>query len=426
MWFPALVLGYELVLLLRRKRHPVALARLWAPALLFAAAIAWVGVQVTTLVPGSVVHPIWGMASEALGAPLPGAISVNPQLSLLALMRLLTDASVFWLSLQLCREPARAFWLVEAVVAIIFAYSLYGLGLFALDRSAIPFFDATAVGPFVRSTFVNRDNFATYAGLGLTGAAALILQFYRHAVPDLDGARSFRLAQLIEATGARGWRLLGAGLVILVALLGTASRGGVLSTALALVAVLGLTFARAERRGARRVEAILFVAVALLAGFFFFGDRIAGRIAEAGLTDTSRAAAYAIILRAIVDAPWFGFGYGVFADVFPMYRDQSISPDGVWDMAHNSYLEVLLGLGLVFGGALIASIGLLAGRAWRGALTRRRNATVPIVAASGALLVGVHALVDFSLEIEAVALTFAALLGAGVAQADSSRHGLSD
>jgi hypothetical protein len=40
--------------------------------------------------------------------------------------------------------------------------------------------------------------------------------------------------------------------------------------------------------------------------------------------------------------------------------------------------------------------------------------------------VGVHALVDFSLQIQAVALTFMAVLGAGVAQSEISQQPLND
>jgi hypothetical protein len=43
-----------------------------------------------------------------------------------------------------------------------------------------------------------------------------------------------------------------------------------------------------------------------------------------------------------------------------------------------------------------------------------------------ACLVGINSLVDFGLEIQAVTLTFAAMLGAGVAQSESSRVALSD
>ena len=46
--------------------------------------------------------------------------------------------------------------------------------------------------------------------------------------------------------------------------------------------------------------------------------------------------------------------------------------------------------------------------------------------ARAAFLVGIHASVDFSLQIQAVALTFIAILGAGVAQAESSRVSLND
>jgi O-antigen ligase len=100
-----------------------------------------------------------------------------------------------------------------------------------------------------------------------------------------------------------------------------------------------------------------------------------------------------------------------------MFRDDSLSIWEFWDKAHNTYLEVLQGLGLVFGAMLIASVVWLAWECIRGATARQRNATIPAIAASVSVLVGVHALVDFSLQIQAVTLTYMAVLGAGVAQA---------
>ena len=95
-------------------------------------------------------------------------------------------------------------------------------------------------------------------------------------------------------------------------------------------------------------------------------------------------------------------------------------------MAHNTYLEVFQGLGLLFGSMLVASIGLLVLRCVKGAMTRRENEMIPCVAVGIAFLVGAHSLVDFSLQIQAVAVTFMALLGAGVAQSESSRLMLAD
>ena len=97
-----------------------------------------------------------------------------------------------------------------------------------------------------------------------------------------------------------------------------------------------------------------------------------------------------------------------------------------WTMAHNTYLEVFQGLGILFGLMLVASIALLARRCAKGAMTRQENEMIPCVAAGIAFLVGAHSLVDFSLQIEAIAVTFMAVLGAGVAQSQSSRLMLAD
>ena len=91
-----------------------------------------------------------------------------------------------------------------------------------------------------------------------------------------------------------------------------------------------------------------------------FGDVLVGKITEFGFHDNSRMAVYMIAMRSILGAPLLGYGYGTFADVFPMFRDQSVGTLGKWEMAHNTYLEVFQGLGLVFGSMLVASIVLLA------------------------------------------------------------------
>ena len=425
-WFPTLVFIYELSLLVRKRRHPIALKRLAIPAGLFALVLLWIGVQVSTWVPSTMVHPIWSMSADVLGTAGSGSISVNPDATTLGLMRLLTDASALWIAIQLCRNAVRAHLLLRAISLIVAIYSAYGLILAAFFGGGIPFFDVLDVGGFVRASFVNRNSFATYAGLGLVVTIALILRLYRHEIPDQTGLRSYRLNKLIEATGSRGWLLVGSGIVTLVALLGTVSRGGILAAALGIFCLIILSFTRQRRRRTEQIEAILFVTLALVAGFVFFGDLIVGRITASGLGDTSRLAVYTLTARSILDAPLLGFGYGTFADVFPMYRDGSISALGVWDKAHNTYLEVWQGLGLIAGTSLMAALALVVLQCFVGAIRRRQNASPAIIASAATMLVGLHAFVDFSLQIEAVTLTYMAILGAGLAQSESSRHAVSD
>ena len=421
--FPGLAALYEISLLIRGRRHPVGIRNIAVPSALFAAVVAWIAFQTFTPVPASLVNPIWGMAGDALGRPLAGSISVNRDLTTLALLRLVTAASAFWLALQLCRNGARAGILLVSVAAIGCLFAAYGLVV--LKTGQLPWLDIPSDGSRVTSTFVNHNSFATYAGIGLVAITGVVLNLYRHEV--IAGA-SWRmwLASFIETTGQRGATLLGGGFVILVALLFTGSRGGVIATGLGLLALGVLAQRRGRNRDRRLLGSILFGAVLVAATVYAFGGIVLSNLDERGITDASRMSIYLLTLRSIFDAPVLGYGYGTFVDVFPMYRDKSISVEGVWGQAHDTYLEVFQGLGLVFGTLLIAAVVLLALRCARGSIRRRENAMVPAVAASAACLVGVHALVDFSLQIQAVALTFMALLGAGVAQSESSRLAIED
>jgi hypothetical protein len=60
---------------------------------------------------------------------------------------------------------------------------------------------------------------------------------------------------------------------------------------------------------------------------------------------------------------------------------------------------------------LIGSVLALVFACAKGAKTLQRNATIPAVAVGVSALVGVHALVDFSLQIQAITLTYMAILG---------------
>ena len=423
--FPGLAALYEISILVPGGSHPIGIRNLAAPAALFAAVVIWIWVQTVGWTFSPPTHPIWTMAAEALGKPLEGRMSVNRDLTTIALIRLLTAASVFWVAVQLCRDSARAGFFLRAIAAIAGLYAAYGLAAFALSTGRVPWLESPASGGFVSSTFVNHNSFATYAGLGLITICGLIFRRYRREVVTA-GPRGLRIASFIEATGQGGAILLAGAFVLLVALLLTGSRGGVIATGSGLFALGVLTFRRGNKRATEAIGTIAIGAVLAVATLFAFGDVFVANIAERGIGDAGRVAVYLITLRSILDAPLLGHGYGTFADVFPLYRDRSISVQGTWEQAHSTYLEIFQGLGLVFGSMLVACVVLLVLSCIRGATTRQENVTVPRVAASVAFLVGVHALVDFSLQIQAIALTFMAVLGAGVAQSQSSRVALAD
>ena len=107
--FPGLVIIFELSLLIRGERHPVAIRQLKVPAALFAAVVLWILIQNATWTPDWLHHPIWQMTADALDKPVAGSISVNRELTSLALLRLVTAAGAFWIAVQLCRDRGGPF-----------------------------------------------------------------------------------------------------------------------------------------------------------------------------------------------------------------------------------------------------------------------------------------------------------------------------
>lgn len=424
--FAGLAAAYEILLLVGGKRHPVSVRTVAWSAILFAAVVAWIFIQTATWLPKSLDHPIWPMAAEMLGKKMPGSISVNRDLTTLALLRLLTSASVFWLALQLCRDPVRANRLFTSIAVIGVIYAVYGLIQFALFPRTVLWLDNELMAGRLTSTFVNKNHYATYAAIGLLTTIGLVVRVYREGLGSGGASLRRRVADLIEITGQKAALMLGFGILMFAALLATLSRGGILAFALGLVMLIVLTFVRGGKSSAG-IQLLTFILIVFLAGgFFVFGDALASRVFREGIYDSGRLDVYRLVFNSIFDSPFLGVGYGTFSDVFPLIRDRSIGLPGVWDKAHNTYLEVLQGLGLVFGSMLILCVFILVFKCVRGSIVRRLNSTVPAIAAAVGFLVGVNALVDFSLQIQAVTLTFMAILGAGVAQSESSTLVLSD
>jgi O-antigen ligase len=127
----------------------------------------------------------------------------------------------------------------------------------------------------------------------------------------------------------------------------------------------------------------------------------------------------AAVLRAIGDNWLTGTGYGSFGDIFPLY--QPLNVVGYVDLAHNDYLENALELGVPAAVLLVAAVLYLACCCLVGVFRRRRDVIYPLAGTAATVMVGVHSAFDFSLQIPAVTVTYAVLLGIGVAQSTGTR-----
>ena len=91
-----------------------------------------------------------------------------------------------------------------------------------------------------------------------------------------------------------------------------------------------------------------------------------------------------------------------------------------YDRAHNTWLENAFELGLPAALILYGAMFGIAMTCWRGVRRRHRDWVYPAAGVGVSVLVGVHAVLDFSLQIPAVAMLYALVMGVACAQAFSS------
>lgn len=389
-------------------------ARLRGPLILFAATCGWIIIQYLPLGFGD---PIWSIAAQAIGEPLRARITVNPQATLTGLLHLVAYAAVFWLSLQLSRRPEMAMRGLKALTLIGGIYALYGLIIYLSGNKTLLFYQRWAYQGSLTSSFVNRNSYATFAGLCFLPTTLLLLTNIRQTL-SLNWSLKRRLARLIEQlVQDYGWQTA-CFLLSLVALMLTGSRAGIASSALGFL-VLGLFFLRNRSLRPTHLIAIaiglaMLGALAWLLGAQTLKQRYKTDMIE--MSGTIRHEMNLIGITALQSAPLTGTGYGTYPDIITAYRTDAISPLTRIDKAHNVYLENAIELGLPAALCLNAAIALLAYGCLKGALTRRRSWAMPALGVAATTLVALHSLVDFSLQIPAVSLLYAFIMGLAFSQ----------
>ena len=385
---------------------------------LFCIPVGWILLQASGMAPQSWIHPFWQLAAEQLQPTLKGHISLAPQESWTALMRLLSYGVVFLLSLQFNQHSDRAILTFKALAFAGLAYAFYGLIIYLGDFKVILWFDYPA-SP-MRSTFINRNSYATYAGLTLLACIPFMLDSlqgsYRHGLSSNYGRQYF-----FENVVLKGWLPLLMVITLISALLMSQSRGGILSTTLAIFMLLIIRVVSGKIPQKRTL--VWFIVLIAFFAWFSLGqqsiDNVVRRFDAINPESEGRTMVYNLLGKANSENRWLGVGYGSFEKSFRLYRDETIS--GLYDKAHNTYLENIFELGLFQAWALFLAILWLALVCLRGVWVRRRNWIYPAIGVAATVLVGAHALVDFSLQIPAVAYTYALIMGVAVAQSLPTR-----
>jgi hypothetical protein len=405
--------------------HPI--RRLALPALCIVAALGWAFAQsvdlqtvarLTGLDLSLLANPIWAKASAALGRDAGSYISVAPEATRHAIFTSVLSVGAFLLAFELGRDRDRALTLLGGIVVIAVIYAAAALASFYLqiDPQSFVMPDRRASADLLAGPFEERNHFATFLGLGALAGMGLFVETVRPAVMWERGFRVMLRSLTFAMKGVNLLWLVATGVIIAVLLL-TQARGGIIAFLIGTIALIvalavGRRWTAGEERGQRAMTALLVLVLGVSIGVAL--QPLLGRTGVEGVSDETREALVQASMNAIQSAPLLGNGFGAFEAYYPLVADGSLAA-GVKE-ANNDLLETLADLGLLAGGAFIAAPMLLAGMCFAGCVIRRRDRMYPAIALAVSVLVGVHALIEFSLQIPAIAVTFAALLGLGVAQ----------
>ncbi|MHA1545484.1 MAG: O-antigen ligase family protein [Alphaproteobacteria bacterium] len=395
----------------KRCPHATSSSQAWVrfPATAFCLTAAWLALQALPFAPASLMHPAWSAAQELLGAPSAGSVSLTPALTLIMLLQLLTLGAFFWCGLHLAGSWRRASVVVHVVFAMTIAYATYGLVLDALQSTTILWYEKWVYRDALTSTHVNRNAFASFAGAGCLAGLALFFQRMQKSASRLPTDRVKALVVVSSELFSTSGLIVSGVLLLLVALVLTGSRAGLVATVLGIAVFIGLV--------ARHKAGVVLVAVlALVVALALSGDFLSGRWLGTAENWELRRLLFEGTLRAIGDRPLLGYGGGSFTDVFGLYMPEDLGTQNQFRRAHNTYLELALELGIPSAIVVLSGFMALAVRLFRGVRQRRGRRWLPALALGVGVVFATHSLIDFPLQIQANAFVFLSILAAGLAQ----------
>ena len=380
----------------------------------------WAFLQTVPWMPDGWAHPLWTDAADILDSHVVRTISIDPQATLEALTRFLSYGAVFWISASYCRKYEQAEIVLKAFVFSSIAYAVYGLIIFFSGTEMILWFDKWAYRGNLTSTFVNRNSYATFAGIGIIASTAYAFHIISSNLRSYLNAREL-IRSFIEAVYRKAWVPFLGGVIIATALLLTHSRGGFLSTSVAfLVLLIGLYYIKAIPK----TFVWVLMGVAVVGAIFAFsmsGDITIDRISKTSFDTSVRDEVYQRTNDAISANPMLGTGYGTYEKAFMAYKIPALS-SSTWDKAHNSYLELAMELGIP------ATLAVAVAFLWAfmvclsGVIKRRRRRIFSVIGMAITVLVAAHALVDFSLQIPGFTVSYAILMGMAWGQSWTSEQ----
>jgi O-antigen ligase len=337
---------------------------------------------------------------------LPKSITIAVGPTVLAIARWLTYGLLFMTTIAFFRKTGRSRQALQILVVGIAFFAIYSLVALTQLGDPLLIFEKTGSKGVATGTFVNRNNFATFIAIGLVIAFSFILVDLQSQINRSKNNWSSLFSTSLWLNSA----CIGA---LFLALVMTESRMGVFAAGTGILVIAGLFLFKIEKHRWLLLSLFLIFLVAISISILTNVDTFLDRVLTVEKAAGSRMDAYILALNLIEDRPLIGFGAGTFELAFPLVRDYTLNPAFVWDKAHSTYLTLFVELGLFFGMIPILIVAILFKSSLAMYVTSSALSVRNLACIGAIIVVGVHSLVDFSIEVQAVTILFVFILAMG-------------
>ncbi|RYG61980.1 MAG: O-antigen ligase family protein [Alphaproteobacteria bacterium] len=390
------------------RQYKMLIWSVFTPAAVF---IIWGALQVLP-VASSWANPFWGLVTQSGASHY---LSLAPGLTQQHTVYALGLFLLAYGSYRLGAGP-QPFAALKVVAISITLACVYGIIQYAWGNDYVLWVPKDSYYKVLSGTFINRNTFATLAGLGILANFGLMLQRVGEISSRLSTRQRFKAFWWLVLRPGWGWMFLA--LICFIALLLTGSRAGITASLCAILVMFG---SLAGMREAVRLP-LIGITVAFIS-FTVLMLALVGADLGARLLNVSGDALLRqeinIGSQQLISQFWLtGTGLGSYMQAFyTVHTAEALSKlYANIDHAHNTYYELVVEMGIP--AAIMAAISLiaLATALMVGLSVRRRAIMWPALGVATLVLVGGHALADFSLSVPAFAIAAIVVLMLALAQ----------
>ncbi len=390
--------------------------------------VLWVAVQVIP-VPSPIIHvlspksEILWESTKIINENSSSFISLYPFITVNSLVFALSVLLFYWFALYGLKNRRQIQWLIPGLLVLGLLESVYGLfQMVTGEPYHILWWKKAYYVNIATGTFINRNHLAGFLSMLICLGVGYLWTLGREE-RRIFRKRSWydRMQGWGRTFGTKGVIVLLCIAVMITGLLGSASRGGILSLLIGLIFMLGLIVARFFKNKNAFVLIFLLSVVCMYVGYVA-ADRVIERFQHAGSGFESRLAMTKATWVMGNDFPLTGIGLGTFEYVFPAY--QHTWTNKLVDNAHNDWVQLFAETGWV--GFFIVALGLVLFLIFSIVRWRRRRDSFSVgtgIGGMGALVaISTHSLSDFNLHMPANAFLLALIVAITYLSLYSERH----